>query len=279
MTSPEAALPDRVDSPRSGSRRRGQARRVPRWPVLLIAAPAFVAIWGGWVGLGGMTGFGPIRLLPGIADDWVINSAITLPVGVETYAAYAMWAWLAPPSAGVSDTARRFACWSAIGALVLGAAGQVTYHLMVAAGLVRAPWQITAFVSCLPVIVLGCGAALAHLLHTGSEPVVDGELPPAVEAEPVDESPAPDPEKLDDRGLSLFWASAPLTVHQPTPVAPAERKPPRPATPPQDVDIERARELYERGARRVVLQNELGISEHKAKQLVKTLSTNGHRVS
>lgn len=137
---------------------------VPRWPLLLIAAGAFVSIWGGWVGLGELTGFGPIRLLPGIADSVVLNSAITLPIGVEAYAAFAMWAWLAPPGAAVSESARRFARRSAIGALVLGAAGQVTYHLLAAAGLSIAPWPVTAFVACLPVIVLGCGAALTHLI-------------------------------------------------------------------------------------------------------------------
>jgi hypothetical protein len=145
--------------------------RVPRWPLLLIAAGAFVSIWGGWVGLGELTGFGPIRLLPGIWDEFVINSAITLPIGVEAYAAFAMWAWLAPTSAGVSQTARRFARWSAIGALALGAAGQIAYHLMVAAGVSHAPWPITAFVACLPVVVLGCGAALAHLIHRPGEAV------------------------------------------------------------------------------------------------------------
>lgn len=141
-----------------------RAVRVPRWPLLLIAAGAFVSIWGGWVGLGELTGFGPIRLLPGIADSVVLNSAITLPIGVEAYAAFAMWAWLAPRGAAVSDTARRFARRSAIGALVLGAGGQITYHLLTAAGLAVAPWPVTAFVACLPVIVLGCGAALTHLI-------------------------------------------------------------------------------------------------------------------
>jgi hypothetical protein len=29
----------------------------------------------------------------------------------------------------------------------------------------RAPWQITTSVACLPVAVLGMGAALAHLIH------------------------------------------------------------------------------------------------------------------
>jgi hypothetical protein len=55
------------------------------------------------------------------------------------------------------------------GSLALGAAGQIAYHLMVAAGITAAPWPITAFVSCLPVVVLGCGAALSHLIHRSGE--------------------------------------------------------------------------------------------------------------
>lgn len=137
---------------------------VPSWPLLLLALPAFVAIWGGWVGLGRLTGFGPIELLPGIWDGLSINSAITLPIGVETYAAFAMRVWLSG-SAG-SDRVREFAKWSTFGSLALGMAGQVAYHLMTAAGVTHAPWPITTLVSCLPVVVLGCGAALAHLLHT-----------------------------------------------------------------------------------------------------------------
>jgi hypothetical protein len=132
--------------------------------LVAIALGAFVSIWSGWVGLGELTGFGPIHPLPGIWDEFVINTAITLPIGVEAYAAFALRAWLAPPVAGLTRLARRFACWSALGALALGAAGQIAYHLMVAAGLTQAPWQITAFVSCLPVVVLGCGAALTHLV-------------------------------------------------------------------------------------------------------------------
>jgi hypothetical protein len=123
-----------------------------------------VAIWSGWVGLGKLTGFGPVVLLPGIADAWVINSAITLPLGVEAYGAFAMWVWLS--SAPTSALARTFAMWSALGALALGGAGQVAYHLMVAAGVTVAPWPITAFVACLPVVVLGCAGALVHLTHT-----------------------------------------------------------------------------------------------------------------
>lgn len=142
-------------------------RPVRSWPVLLLAAPAFVAIWSGWVGLGGLTGFGLVRPLPGIWDGIEINTAITLPIGVETYAAFALRAWL---SGRVPARARRFARWSAIGSLVLGALGQVAFHLMTAAGITAAPWPITALVACLPVAVLGMGAALAHLLHTDEPP-------------------------------------------------------------------------------------------------------------
>jgi cytochrome bd-type quinol oxidase subunit 2 len=121
-----------------------------------------LAIWSGWVGLGGLTGFGTVHPLPGIADDISLNTAITLPIGVETYAAYALRVWL---SGHMPARARRFAKWSAIGSLALGALGQVAYHLMAAAHVTSAPWPITTLVACLPVAVLGIGAALAHLQH------------------------------------------------------------------------------------------------------------------
>lgn len=142
------------------------ARRAVVWPVVLLALPAFVAIWSGWVGLGGLTGFGVVHPLPGIADSFSINSAITLPIGVETYGAYALYVWL---SGRVPDRARRFAKWSAIASLVVGALGQVAYHLLEAAGVTSAPWWITTAVACLPVAVLGMGAALAHLVREGSD--------------------------------------------------------------------------------------------------------------
>lgn len=154
-----ATLPAPVSTPVAviGSARRGPARS---WPLVLLALPAFVAIWSGWVGLGALTGFGPVHPLPGIAPGFALNTAITLPIGVETYAAYALRVWLTGTG---SATARRFAKWSAIGSLVLGAAGQVAYHLMTAAHVTAAPWEITTVVACLPVVVLGCGAGLLHL--------------------------------------------------------------------------------------------------------------------
>lgn len=133
----------------------------PTWPLWVLALPAGVAIWSGWVGLGQMSGFGPVEVLPGISDA-KINSAMTLPIGMEAYSAYAIKAWL---SHQVSSPARRFARISALFALGLGVLGQVFYHLMVAAGVSRAPWPVTAFVASLPVLVLGLGAALAHLIN------------------------------------------------------------------------------------------------------------------
>ena len=140
------------------------SRRVQSWPLVLLALPAFAAIWSGWVGLGELAGFGPIRPLPGIADGFTINTAITLPIGVETYAAYALHVGLGGHQ--LAPRARRFAKWSALAALALGALGQIAFHTMTAAGLTAAPWLVTSLVSCLPVVVLGCGAALRHLVHT-----------------------------------------------------------------------------------------------------------------
>ena len=155
--------------------------RPRRWPLWLIASPAAVAIWSGWVGLGTLCGFGVVHPLPGIWPAVRLNTAITLPVGVEAYAAYALGAWL---SAGVSGAARTFARRSAIGALVLGMSGQVAYHLLSAAHAARAPWLVVTLVACLPVVTLAFGAALTHLLR--AEPDQAGAAQAAPAAEPED---------------------------------------------------------------------------------------------
>jgi hypothetical protein len=131
----------------------------------LLALPAAVAVWSGWVGIGQMTGFGQVHPLPGIWGSLHLDTAVTLPVGVEAYAAYALRAWLSTSSA-VSVRTRRFARWSAIGSLLLGMAGQVAYHLLEQDRMTHAPWSVTTAVSCLPVLVLGMGAALAHMLRS-----------------------------------------------------------------------------------------------------------------
>jgi hypothetical protein len=144
---------------RNARRAAGETRNY-HWLLLLIAAPAAVAIWSGWVGLGGMAGFGIVHLLPGILDSVRIDTAITLPIGVEAYGAYALWVWLSGRgSKRTLDFARR----SAIGALALGCLGQVVFHLLAAAHWTEAPVPVVVAVACMPVVTLSFAAALVHL--------------------------------------------------------------------------------------------------------------------
>lgn len=141
-------------------------RRQPRiWGLLamlyIIAASAGIAIWSGWVGLGGMSGYGPVHPLPGISDRFVINAAIGLPLGMEAFAAIALKVWIAGSH---SDRTRNYAKRSTIVSLCVGSAGQVAYHLLVAFHASSAPWLIVTGVAVLPVAVLGMAAGLAHLV-------------------------------------------------------------------------------------------------------------------
>lgn len=162
---------------------RDQSRKAlpARWPLALLALPAGVATWSGWVGLGEKTGFGVVKPLPGIADV-EINTAITLPIGIEVYAAFALGAWLSSRP-GISTGTRRFAKWSAFAALALGCVGQVAFHLLEVAGWPTAPWWITTLVSCLPVLVLGAGAALGHLLGRDAQTTAAADEVPAERSE------------------------------------------------------------------------------------------------
>lgn len=137
-------------------------RLPPHWPLFFIGLAAGVAVWSGWVGLGQLAGFGEIQPLPGIWDDLRINTSIVLPVSVEAYAAYALRCWLSKDR--YTRRTILFSMWSAISSLVIGAGAQIAYHLMAAAGLTRAPWQITMLVACVPVVVLGLASALAKLV-------------------------------------------------------------------------------------------------------------------
>lgn len=163
MTHTPTTTPDPAPTPLApGSPATSTPHRTGRrWPLLLIGASAGTATWSGWVGLGEFVGFGLVHPLPGIADDFTINTAITLPIGVEAYAVYALSIATSPRA--LDARTRTYAWASAVAALVLGMAGQVTYHLLAAAGHTRAPWQIVAVVSCLPVVVLGAASVLWHL--------------------------------------------------------------------------------------------------------------------
>jgi hypothetical protein len=121
-------------------------RTVRSWPLLVLAAPAAAEVWSGWVGIAQKTGFGLVSPLPGIWPSLHLDTSITLPVGVEAYAAYALRAWLADEHP-VSDRTRRFARWSAICSFMLGMAGQVAHHLLTHAGGAWAPWRAGAIAS------------------------------------------------------------------------------------------------------------------------------------
>src|SRR5207253_8858087 len=82
------------------------------WPLLGLAAPAAAEVWSGWVGIAQKTGFGLVSPLPGILPSLHLDTSITLPVGVEAYAAYALRAWLAGAHS-ISGRTRRFAKRSA----------------------------------------------------------------------------------------------------------------------------------------------------------------------
>jgi hypothetical protein len=110
------AVPARTSGPAAADRSPAAVqpgRTVRSWPLLVLAAPAAAEVWSGWVAIAQKTGFGLVSPLPGIWPSLHLDTAITLPVGVEAYAAYALRAWL-PSEHTVSTRTRRFAKWSAM---------------------------------------------------------------------------------------------------------------------------------------------------------------------
>lgn len=201
-------------------------RRLPRrWPLLVIGSAAAVAIWSGWVALGAMCGFGLVQPLPGIVA-WRVDTAITLPVSMEAYGAYALGVWLSP---GTPGRARKFAGKSAIGSLVLGTSGQVIYHLLAAAHRAEAPWPVVVMVSCIPVAALAMAAALAHLLRDAGEDATRQDAP--AETPPAEGAPAAAPP-----ASAAAEAQPPSRRDTPPPAAapqaPASRQARRPRKPP-----------------------------------------------
>jgi hypothetical protein len=196
----------------------GTRRRMPWWPLLLIAAPAAVALWSGWVGLAELCGFGPVRPLPGIDDSFRINTAITLPVGLEAYAAVALGAWLMP---GTGPQARTFARRSALLALALGCVGQITYYLLAAAHVRVAPWPIVMVVACMPIVTLAFATALVHLLRADEtvQPEPAREDPPPAPEEPADETETADetvPDVPTDKETAArAWYAATVALGNP----------------------------------------------------------------
>lgn len=205
------------------------------WPLALIAAPAAVAIWAGWVGLGEMCGFGPIRPLPGIAPGAVVNTAITLPVGVEAYGAFALSVWLG--AKGIDNATRQWARLSAIGALLLGCLGQITYHLLAAAGITRAPWPVVTAVSCLPVVTLALAAALTHMMLASRRG--DGAEGPSDEV-PDEGSGESSPAVIEDVAPGLHEAVTSPVTDAPAEPSPRPSRQPSKRTSRQPSGLERA---------------------------------------
>lgn len=206
----------------------------PRWPVLVLAASAFVAIWGGWVSLGRMCGFGPVNLLPGITD-FQVDLSITLPLGMEVYAAYATGAWLSNRS--IDHVTRMFAKWSSLTALFIGGAGQVTYHLLNAAHVQHAPTPVVSVVSCIPVVVLGMASQLAYRLtkHSKDEARAAATAAVAASAPVAEAAAAPEPAETPEHDAAPT-AEEETTAQSDSPAPEAE------GSTEQDVEAEAAEE-------------------------------------
>jgi hypothetical protein len=193
-------------------------RRNHPWLLLLIAAPAAVEVWSGWIGLGTLSGFGEIHPLPGIWSGLRINTVLTLPVGMEAYAGYALYAWLASDA---GEAVRTFGRRSAIGALLLSCIGQVTYHLLAAADYKSAPSFVVVLAACLPVVVLALAAALTHLMHA------DARAREQAAREAAERAAAKAAAKSGN--ATQRFPAAPPAAREPVPVTPP------PATPETDV--------------------------------------------
>lgn len=192
-----------------------------------ISAAAFVATWGGWVGLGRMTGFGNQNLLPGFVEDgdWsTVNLVITLPLMIESYAAYAMSVWFSRTS---SNRARWFAGASSVLSLFLAATGQISFHVLESKHISAAPVWLTGLVAVLPVLVLGMAAALALLSgdapETSRETTLGrlwGAAAKAAERriERLAETPAPSQQAVSRQAQPTVPETPPVSTAPPQPI-------------------------------------------------------------
>lgn len=103
--------------------------------------------------------------------------------------------------------------------------GQVAYHLLSAAHAARAPWPVVVLVSSLPVVVLGFGAALSHLLRgeddepetrpeyaSESGPELNPEAVPGAAPKSGESEPEPEPVDAPARAPRTPVRSAPRTA-------------------------------------------------------------------
>ena len=85
-----ATVPGPVPAADRSEAVRDWGRTIRSWPLLLLAFPAAAEVWSGWVGIAQKTGFGLVSPLLGIWPSLHLDTSITLPIGVEAYAAYAL---------------------------------------------------------------------------------------------------------------------------------------------------------------------------------------------
>ncbi|HEV3290585.1 MAG TPA: hypothetical protein VG123_16490 [Streptosporangiaceae bacterium] len=217
-----------ITVPRASTRRRGY---LPLW---IMGTGCFVAIWGGWVDLGTLTGFGPVELFPGIWPAFKPNTAIVLPLTMEVYGSYALSWWVTP---GITKAAKNFAMASAIGALVLGMLAQAGAHLLEAQ--VKAhpgwqvPWSITMVVAWVPVVVFGLGAFLRVMTREVAEaqPASPAVLPEVVHEPaplPVQEPAGAEPGVQPEAGLGWPGDREPVRPHAVPDPPPQRQKLPLP---------------------------------------------------
>ena len=164
-----------------------------------------------------------------------LNTAITLPVGVEAYGAYALGAWLAPGAPEQARVVRPPVRGRGPGSSACSA--RSIYHLLAAAHATRAPWPVVVLVSCLPVVTLGFGAALTHLLRGGPASDLGAPVPERRD------TPAADPGVTPEAALEAIPRPA-LEAVPDIPARPQERPPVTPAKQPGPATPERVAEFY-----------------------------------
>lgn len=217
----------------------------------VVAGAAAVLSFAALDELGRLCGFGGLSPL--------------LPVTLDAGAAAGSVAWLSRDT----GPARSFGRALALVLLAGSVAGNALSHALSAYG-TRPPWPVVVLVSAVAPAVLGAVVHLAQLAGTAGrtgrpelavEPL--SEVPAGVRyptdeaseaAEPADAERWPDPDGLDEHGLSLRWADAPSVADEP----------------------DRAAELIAAGAGRRRLARELAVSEYEARRLL-AARRNGHQ--
>ncbi len=148
-----------------------------------------------------VSSFNGLRSLA-LAAGWGTKLSALLPLTVDAYALTATRVWLTSP--GGARSARQFARWNAIGAVLLSIIGNAVWHL-VAAHLLAVSWPTVVIVGAVPAAVLGLLSHLAvlrsHHAYQLPPPRPDGPaaplsaLPsPAVPMPSADPTPLPQPQ-------------------------------------------------------------------------------------